>query len=473
MIPAATDLAIVDPESFYGEACDLGMEDMDITAMNVGSDPIPTGDSVFVYLEINGDVYEDTVVLAQDLNPGDSIVFDGPVYDMSALGYYDYMAYVYYEGDLNADNDTAMGLIEHIEMDVEIAGGDTIFAYAFELPILLSTTEAFDNYMWSNSDGTQDGYDPDFSAMDFGWYYVSVNNDGMWCMPTDSIYIAELTMENVDVAVNMHGITSIDLCDLGVDTLGFTVLNAGVDPIPMDDTVFVYYQVDGGAIVEDTLILPYDLLSGDEIDFEFVDDLYDFSALGLYSIDMWVSYDGDLNADNDLANIELNHIEYILDLDAVNGGIDDTLIVNSYPATLDAGANFEFYMWSTTEETQTIEVNADGWYYAAVYSTYGCYAEDSIFVTLEIGMEELPVETTVSVYPNPTRDNFNVVVTSGQSADITIELISLQGQLIYTNKAENVENYHEVINTTEFAKGVYYLRVNNGSDLKIEKVIVQ
>jgi type IX secretion system substrate protein len=57
--------------------------------------------------------------------------------------------------------------------------------------------------------------------------------------------------------------------------------------------------------------------------------------------------------------------------------------------------------------------------------------------------------------------------------DLTIELVNVQGEVIYSHRADDVTSFTGDVDVTEFAKGVYYLRVFNGEEVKVEKVIVQ
>ena len=58
-------------------------------------------------------------------------------------------------------------------------------------------------------------------------------------------------------------------------------------------------------------------------------------------------------------------------------------------------------------------------------------------------------------------------------ADLTIELISMSGQRIYRKDAHEVLVFLDEIDVSGLATGVYYLKVNNGTELQIEKVIIQ
>jgi hypothetical protein len=89
------------------------------------------------------------------------------------------------------------------------------------------------------------------------------------------------------------------------------------------------------------------------------------------------------------------------------------------------------------------------------------------------GVEDVTSNISFNVYPNPSNGIFTVTVNSNQMNDLTIELVNVQGEVIYTQRAEDVTTFTGDVDVTEFAKGVYYLRVFNGEEVKVEKVIVQ
>ena len=89
------------------------------------------------------------------------------------------------------------------------------------------------------------------------------------------------------------------------------------------------------------------------------------------------------------------------------------------------------------------------------------------------GVGELSLVNRISVYPNPNTGRFIISINSNNSENIVIELVNIQGQKVYRKEIKNVTNSFENINISKYAKGIYYLRVNNGTDVAIRKVVVQ
>ena len=89
------------------------------------------------------------------------------------------------------------------------------------------------------------------------------------------------------------------------------------------------------------------------------------------------------------------------------------------------------------------------------------------------GIDNNGLTSNLSVYPNPTNGKFTVSISNAEATDLTVELVNISGQVVYTSNVKAVYSYNEDIDASSFAKGVYYLKVNNGTEVKVEKVVVQ
>ncbi len=89
------------------------------------------------------------------------------------------------------------------------------------------------------------------------------------------------------------------------------------------------------------------------------------------------------------------------------------------------------------------------------------------------GVDNSELMSNLNVYPNPTNGKFTVSISNTEALDMTLELVNISGQVVYRNEVKAAYSYNEDIDATTFAKGVYYLKVNNGKGVKIEKVVIQ
>jgi hypothetical protein len=81
--------------------------------------------------------------------------------------------------------------------------------------------------------------------------------------------------------------------------------------------------------------------------------------------------------------------------------------------------------------------------------------------------------SSMNVYPNPTNGKFTVSINNPEATDMILELVNISGQVVYRNEVKAAYSYNEDIDASTFAKGVYYLKVNDGKGVKVEKVVVQ
>ncbi len=83
---------------------------------------------------------------------------------------------------------------------------------------------------------------------------------------------------------------------------------------------------------------------------------------------------------------------------------------------------------------------------------------------------------TLKIYPNPVTEATNLEIVSATNSDINIQLFDIFGKKIWENSVENTPNTEGVIKPisfTLFPKGTYFLRVSNGSETTIQKIVKQ
>jgi hypothetical protein len=88
------------------------------------------------------------------------------------------------------------------------------------------------------------------------------------------------------------------------------------------------------------------------------------------------------------------------------------------------------------------------------------------------GVDETSLVASFDVYPNPTQGSFTVSITNKVASRMVISLTNIQGQVVYQNTVTNAINHQEVIDS-KLSKGMYFLTINNGTEVKVQKVIVQ
>jgi hypothetical protein len=88
---------------------------------------------------------------------------------------------------------------------------------------------------------------------------------------------------------------------------------------------------------------------------------------------------------------------------------------------------------------------------------------------ISMGVAENALTPAIGVYPNPTEGVFTLSVSGSRVSDLNIQVANIQGQVVYRNEVKGAISHEEKIDLTRFAKGMYFLKVNN----EVVKLVVK
>jgi hypothetical protein len=84
------------------------------------------------------------------------------------------------------------------------------------------------------------------------------------------------------------------------------------------------------------------------------------------------------------------------------------------------------------------------------------------------------VINNLDVYPNPTRDIFNVSFVSEDIQTLSIRVLNIVGEVIYEESLEEfVGEYTKQISLSDYSRGVYFLEINDTKGTINKKIILQ
>ena len=84
------------------------------------------------------------------------------------------------------------------------------------------------------------------------------------------------------------------------------------------------------------------------------------------------------------------------------------------------------------------------------------------------------VVANLDVYPNPSKDIFNVTFTSEEAQTMTVKVVNMIGEEVYTEAlSEFVGQYTKVIDMSAQPKGVYFLEINTANGSINNKIVLQ
>lgn len=149
---------------------------------------------------------------------------------------------------------------------------------------------------------------------------------------------------------------------------------------------------------------------------------------------------------------------------------NDTAIESGNTITLDAGAGFATYQWNTAALTQFITTGISGDYSVLVTDANGCTASDTISISVVSKTGSIASTILTEVYPNPFADQLTVNI-GNSTSDFVAKLFTSEGKLVFENVIDKMQTQFS-INTFDFARGIYFLSLEN-SEMKIVKKVVK
>ena len=99
-----------------------------------------------------------------------------------------------------------------------------------------------------------------------------------------------------------------------------------------------------------------------------------------------------------------------------------------------------------------------------------------IFFTMpgSVRLEESSVVNDLDIYPNPSRDVFNISFKTINKQDITLRIRNIVGEEIYTEELNQFDGtYTKAISLENYSKAVYFLEINTTEGTINKKLILQ
>jgi len=174
-------------------------------------------------------------------------------------------------------------------------------------------------------------------------------------------------------------------------------------------------------------------------------------------------------------------------LPGVDLGPDDTICFDSPynpdSIILDATCPGCTYFWmdATTDSVYLVIGSVVGLgphlYFVIVTDINGCQNTDSVTITVidDSGIEDMVNnDIDINVFPNPNNGTFYVSIDGLTNNTFDLVIFNVNKQVVFKKKLKNNSGkYNKQINISDFSKGIYYLKLVDGNNTRIEKIIVQ
>jgi polyhydroxybutyrate depolymerase len=165
--------------------------------------------------------------------------------------------------------------------------------------------------------------------------------------------------------------------------------------------------------------------------------------------------------------------EPMVDFWVTNNVCDTPAVVYNYPHTSSDSITVERYEYSNGDP------NSDVWFFKMYNASHTVLYQpgDDITEIVELwyffrahtyavaGISDQPGFTsTIEIFPNPCSD----VLTVNISGKATVEILTMEGQVL---KSTELNDTHTTIDISDFAAGVYLVKVKNESNIAVKKFV--
>ena len=189
------------------------------------------------------------------------------------------------------------------------------------------------------------------------------------------------------------------------------------------------------------------------------------------------SVTGYINNCSDTKQVTVNVFESV----SANAGEDVTVCLDDNTVTLTAAASSggDQFLWSTGETTSSIIVSpeVDTEYTVTVYNELD-YDTDEVMVFVNDCIDtEVPDDSEsleFLVYPNPTFGDLNIKITGLLNVS-SIHLYDLSGKALYSETISDGEEhtYIKTLNLSNFAAGIYLLKLVDNQNVITKKIVLR
>jgi hypothetical protein len=441
--------------------CDFNSSsEIQLEIRNSGNDTLSSGGKIYVRYKLDNNPYViDSFALVSEFIPGATVnhTFDGTE-DLSGSGDYGFILVATANKDLKASNDTLYDTIQvYPAPEVDFGLEDDCDTIAKEL-ILDAGYGPYYEYEWNVGH-----YEQTYTVTISGVYKVTVTDTRTGCYGIDNVTIYLTTP---DISITNIDLTE-DICSGIFEDVEIEISNLGNKSIGIDDDIYLAYYLD-----EDQI--GYELVERDErfdqgtLDYQ-LSSAIDLSETGNKVFMIYSILDQDLVPENDTLTLNLSIIQSpVVDFGDNNGYLQVTL-----PHDLNAGAGHKSYLWQDSSTDPVYTVTNPGIYSVTVTGNNDCQTIKTVRVNIGTYIQNYTGKNIqVDIYPNPANDIIYLELDMGDSKDLKLEIINAKGQVIYNSKLYSGRFYKEIINISQYSKGIYYIKISNSELIHISKLII-
>ncbi|HET6224808.1 MAG TPA: T9SS type A sorting domain-containing protein, partial [Bacteroidia bacterium] len=161
----------------------------------------------------------------------------------------------------------------------------------------------------------------------------------------------------------------------------------------------------------------------------------------------------------------------------VNPDVDKpTITENNKVLTASVSGPGITYQWynagkmiaGATNQTYTPNGNGN---YTVMVSNGKCSVVSEIH-SFTLGINTSELDKLVRIYPNPTKESIFVELPTAGNKEVTIQVYSVIGQLVYTEMYSNNGQVHQVNLSNLESNGVYFIKLQSGTEQAVRKFVL-
>lgn len=156
-----------------------------------------------------------------------------------------------------------------------------------------------------------------------------------------------------------------------------------------------------------------------------------------------------------------------------NAGQDVTICIGESANLIASGG--ATYLWSTGEAQKSINVKPTRTTTYSLEATRGGITDtDTVTVTVQNCTGTFnDTSSSMAIYPNPTKGNLNVSINNNLNENFNIFITDAKGSVIYMDKLDvKQDSYSKEIDLSQYAKGIYFVRLFNSDQNLVKKIVI-
>ena len=114
-----------------------------------------------------------------------------------------------------------------------------------------------------------------------------------------------------------------------------------------------------------------------------------------------------------------------------------------------------------------------GTYVLFVTDLSDCSTSDTVIVDMNVGIFENNEAQQINLYPNPTTGEFHLDIQLAAEKDVSVSVFDVTGRTVFHQAQQPILTQNWTIDLTDFASGVYWVKVQVGANFYREKVILR